>query len=179
MYVGTLSGSSVSMMNDFMRQQDEDYMIISERFYIEGYGQKFYISFVLGKMVDYSYILSNKLVSSNVIMSDLKKACEKRVNIESNDKKLQNIDGNLCLSKITLPVYALLKKCFNMALSEHSYEKLIRFEKPIDINAQCDNRGGYCVFQCYGETSSFPLVGFVIFKEREVPFRYDFNKIKI
>ena len=39
------------------------------------------------------------------------------------------------------------------------YEQLIRFEKPIDINAQCDNRGGYNVFQYYGETSSFPLVG--------------------
>lgn len=57
------------------------------------------------------------------------------------------------------------------------YEQLIRFEKPIDINAQCDNRGGYNVFQYYGETSSFTLVGFVIFKDRYVPYKYDYNKI--
>lgn len=179
MYVGSLSGSSVSMLNKFMQQQDEEYMIISDRFYIEGYGKKFYISFVLGKMVDYSHVLYNKLISSSIIMSDLKRACEKRVNIEITDKKLEDEDTNLCFPKITLPVYALLKKCFKMALLENEYEKLIRFEKPIDINAQCDNRGGYIVFQYYGETLSFPLIGFVMFEEREVPYRYDYNNIAV
>ena len=59
------------------------------------------------------------------------------------------------------------------------YEEMIRFEKPIDINAQCDNRGGYNVFQYYGETSSFPLVGFVIFKESKASYKYDYGKIKL
>lgn len=179
MYVGSLSGSSVSMLNKFMQQQNEEYMIISDRFYIEGYGKKIYISFVIGKMADYSYKLENKMISSNVIMSDLKRASDRRIDIESNDNKLNDADNNLCLSKITLPVYALLKKCFNMALSENKYEKLIRFEMPIDVNAQCDIKGNQSVFQYYGETSSFPLIGFVMFKEREAPYRYDYNNIVV
>lgn len=179
MYVGSLSGSSVSMLNKFMQQQDEEYMIISDRFYIVGYGKEFYISFVLGKMVDYSHILDNKLISSSIIMSDLKRACEQKVNIEITDKKLEDEGTNLCFPKITLPVYALLKKCYKIALSENKHEKLIRFEKPIDINAQCDIRGNQSVFQYYGDTSSFPLIGFVMFEKREVPYRYDYNKIEI
>ena len=103
----------------------------------------------------------------------------KIINIDAVEIKLKTDD--LCLYNITLPVYALLKKCFNMIKEEKNinYEQLIRFEKPIDINAQCDNRGGYNVFQYYGETSSFPLVGFVMFKGRDLPYKYDYNKIKL
>lgn len=32
MYVDTLSGSTVSMLNGFMSQKEEEYMIISDRF---------------------------------------------------------------------------------------------------------------------------------------------------
>ncbi len=178
MYVDTLSGSTVSMFNRFMEQKDEDYMIISDRFHIVGYDKDFYISFVLGKMVDVMQVLENKLQHSSIIMSELKKASSRRISIEAVEKKLEIDD--LCLHNITLPIYALLKKCFYMVSAEKiKYEELIRFEKPIDINAQCDNRGGYNVFQYYGETSSFPLVGFVMFKEKDVPYKYDYNKIKL
>lgn len=179
MYVDTLSGSTVSMLNRFMSQKEEEYMIISDRFCIIGDNKEFYISFVLGKMADVMQILDNKLMHSSIIMSELKKACGKRISIDAVEIKLRIDD--LCLHNITLPVYALLKKCFNMIKEEKNinYEQLIRFEKPIDINAQCDNRGGYNVFQYYGETSSFPLVGFVMFKEKDVPYKYDYNKIKL
>ena len=179
MYVDTLSGSTVSMLNRFMEQKDEEYMIISDRFHIVGYDKDFYISFVLGKMVDVMQVLENKLQHSSIIMSELKKASSRRISIEAVEKKLEIDD--LCLHNITLPIYALLKKCFYMVSAEKDikYEELIRFEKPIDINAQCDNRGGYNVFQYYGETSSFPLVGFVIFKESKVPYKYDYGKIKL
>lgn len=41
MYVDTLSGSTVSMLNRFMSQKEEEYMIISDRFCIIGDNKDF------------------------------------------------------------------------------------------------------------------------------------------
>ena len=43
MYVDTLSGSTVSMLNRFMSHKEEEYMIISDRFCIIGDNKEFYI----------------------------------------------------------------------------------------------------------------------------------------
>lgn len=179
MYVDNLSGSTVYMLNGFMRQREEQYLLISDKFGLEGYGKKFYISFVLGKMTDYSRMIEKQYISSSATMSELKKVSGKKINIETVEKKLEL--GDLYLYNITLPVYALLKQCFNIVLSTENviYEKLIRFEMPININAQCDNRGGYSVFQSYGETSLFPLIGFVVFDNEYITSRYDYNKIEM
>lgn len=179
MYVDNLSGSTVYMLNGFMKQREEKYLLISDKFGIEGYGKKYYVSFVLEKTSNAYDSLNGKAVPSRVIMSDLKKASGKMINIESSERNLEV--GWLCLANISLPVYALLKKCLNILLNdkEVKYEKLIRFEKPIDINAQCDNNG-YCTsFQYYGATLEFPLVGFVVFDNEYITARYDYNKIEI
>lgn len=97
MYVDTLSGSTVSMLNRFMSQKEEEYMIISDRFCIIGDNKEFYISFVLGKMADVMQILDNKLMHSSIIMSELKKACGKRISIDAVEIKLKIDD--LCLYK--------------------------------------------------------------------------------
>lgn len=178
MYADSLSGSTVSMLNRFMEATDEEYMIITDRFHLKGYDNEYYFSFVLGRLLQ--PLSEMKMMHSNVIMSDLKKATGKHINIELEEKILR--EDRLYLVNISLPVYALLRKCFYL-LQEHvdslEYERLIKFEMPIDINAQCDNRGGYSVFQYYGETCTFPLIGIVPFENSYTPYKYDYNTIKL
>ena len=120
------------------------------------------------------------IMHSSVIISDFKKTMGKKIDIERNEKTLS--ENRLYLTNISLPVYALMRKCFyllNENSSKEKYETLIRFERPIDINAQCDNWGGYNIAQYHGETSSFPLIGIVPFKDAYPPYKYDYDKIKI
>lgn len=72
-----------------------------------------------------------------------------------------------------------MKKCLSLLQKNSEIEKLIRFEQPININAQCENKGGYSVTQYYDETSNFPLIGIVQFEDMYIPHNFDYNKIKL
>lgn len=178
MYVDTLSGSSISMLNRFMQEQNEKYMVIKDMFHVKGYGKEYYFMFILGKMIKHNSNIQT--LRSSVVMSDIKKAIGKKVDIELDEKAL--VENRLYLSNISLPVYALLRKCLRLLMDsdvENKYGTFIKFEDPIDINAQCDNRGGYTVFQYYGATCSFPLLGIVPFKEQCLPRKYNYDSVKI
>ena len=83
------------------------------------------------------------------------------------------------IPKISLPVYDFLlmfKRHFEKNKSNLEFGKLIKFDHPISINAQSSkNRTGYgneyfydqLIYEgtLYGETSEFPIVGYIVNKD--------------
>jgi hypothetical protein len=173
MYVDNLSGSTISMLEKFM-ESNETQLLIEDRFHVKGYGETYHFSLILGKVPD-SEVSDSQIISSGVMVSDLKQALGKIVDIERNNRNLE-ADG-VWLTNISLPVYGLLKKSFNL-LREidvgEKYETLVKFVNPIEIHAQCDDNGWYTLFYYCGKPLEFPLIGIMPFRDAKIP--KDFRK---
>jgi hypothetical protein len=174
MRVDDLSGSTVAMLNHFMESKEES-LLMEERLHLKGYGKDYYLSFVIGRML--KPIDDRKMASSHIILSDLKKVMGKTFDVELNERILK--EGRLCVANVSLPVYALLKKTFETLQSHSSDENetLIEFDRPIELNAQCHKRDFGTWFQHYGQTSSFPIIGIMTFRDLTTASKYE-RKVK-
>lgn len=178
MYVGTVTGSTISLMNDFM-ESHEDYLLISDIFHIYSHNREDHFALMLGRMNEYEGNIHPQ--PSTIIISDFKKATGKNIYITDIEKKLKM--EMLTPTNISLPMYILLKKCVALikqkAVYPDDYETLIKFDSPIEISAKCDRRSDYPDFKHYNEGTHFPIVGLVPFETPYLLPNYDFDQIKI
>lgn len=178
MYVGTVTESTISLMNDFMESQEE-YLLIKDIFHVYSHNREDHFALMLGRMNEYEKNRPPK--PSTVIISDFKKAIGKNIYLTDIEKKLKM--DILTPTNISLPMYILLRKCVSFiqekAVYPDDYETLIKFDFPIEINAKCDRRSSSPDPRYYNEGPHFPLVGLVPFELPYLRPDYDFNQIKI
>lgn len=178
MYVGTITESTVNLMNNFMQSPD-DYLLIKDIFHVYSHDREDYFALMLGRMNEYEK--DHPPQPSTVIISEFKKVVRKNIYLTDIENKLKM--DILTPPSISLPMYILLKKCVALihqkAIYPDDYETLIRFDSPIEINAKCDQLSPIPDPKYYNEGPHFPLVGLVPFETPYLLPDYDFDKIKI
>ena len=168
MFEAYLSGSTVKILDKYI-ESNEQYFKILDIFKIV-YDVNFVIS---NKMIQ-----GTKIVKTNITMTEFKKIFDRIYVLRDINKYIDNASllNRTNIPKINLPVYDFIL-CFYKHLQNNFDDamlgELIKFENPISINAQSsDNRTGYgneyyydeLVYEGtkYGETSEYPIVGYII-----------------
>ncbi len=171
--------STVEILDEYIASK-EQYLKILDKFSVTDINLLQYdIQFVLSNKIP----IDQEIIETNITMTEFKKIYNRPLLLPMIGEYLEfmkkdNLKRNH-IPKISLPVYDFLlmfKRHFEKNKNNLEFGKLIKFDYPISINAQSSkNRTGYgneyfydqLIYEgtLYGETSEFPIVGYIVNKD--------------
>lgn len=178
MFESYLDGSTIKILDKYMHSKKQ-YFLIKDELNIKYNNHIYSINFIISNKIR----LEKTIVQTNITMTEFKKIYNTYINDYERLLNFQNTLSSLdrtSVPKLSVPVFDFLN-IFYSHFKRHinSTAKIIFFDNPISINAQSSvNRTGYGNTYCYntliyegtkyGETNSFPLVGYQISKIWEI-----------
>lgn len=165
--------STVKILDQYLESK-EQYFLIVDNFNIIFKRKIYDVNFVISNKIE----VGKQIVSTNITLTEFKKIYGSRFNyledILNYKERITDINRTR-IPKFTVPVMdfiEIFKNHFEENFDNSKEDEIIFFDNPISINAQSSkNRTGYgneyfydlLVYEGtkYGETSQFPIVGYI------------------